>query len=109
MRAAGTFFVLHSIIKELQFYARGNSVFRNYGIEKVTVPYKERVGIKSMKKDDMELSVELSARNSHDEMEILNSCISRYFRGKSESRQLKEQESTILSVLSIYFHGHAKI
>jgi hypothetical protein len=63
----------------------------------------------SMKKDDMELSLGLRTRNSHDEMEILNSCISRYFRGKSESQQLKEQDATILSVLSVYFHGHEKI
>jgi len=69
----------------------------------------ERVGAKSMKKDDMELSSGLSDRNSHDDMESLNSSISRYFRGKSESQQLKEQDSAILSVLSVYFHGHAKI
>lgn len=61
-----------------------------------------------MKRDDGELSVRRSARNSHDEMENLNSCIYRYFNDKSGSRQLKEQESAILSVLSIYFHGHAK-
>jgi hypothetical protein len=62
-----------------------------------------------MKKDDMELSSGLSDRNSYDDMESLNSSISRYFRGKSESQQLKEQDSAILSVLSVYFHGHAKI
>jgi len=62
-----------------------------------------------MRKDDMELSSGLSDRNLHDDMESLNSSISRYFRGKSESQQLKEQDAAILSVLSVYFHGHAKI
>ena len=62
-----------------------------------------------MRKDDMELSSGLSNRNLHDDMESLNSSISRYFRGKSESQQLKEQDAAILSVLSVYFHGHAKI
>ena len=62
-----------------------------------------------MRKDDMELSSGLSDRNLHDDMESLNSSISRYFRGKSESQQLKEQDAAILSVLSVYFHGQAKI
>jgi len=62
-----------------------------------------------MKKDDIDLSIGLTTRNSNNEMENLNSCILKYFNGTSESRQLKEQESTILSALAIYFHGHAKV
>lgn len=62
-----------------------------------------------MKRDDMKLSLGLSASNYHDEKDILNASISRYFRATSESQQLKEQDSAILSVLSVYFHGHEKI
>ena len=62
-----------------------------------------------MKKDDIELSLGLTTRNSNNEMKNLNSCILKYFNGNSESQQLKEQESTILSALAIYFNGHEKV
>ena len=38
------------------------------------------------------------------EVEALKSCITKYFKGKSES-QLKKDESLILSALDIYFYG----
>lgn len=58
-----------------------------------------------MRENDDNLNISLSTLN---EVEALNSCISKYFRGKSESLPLKEDESLILSALTIYFHGVLK-
>ena len=58
-----------------------------------------------MRKNDENLNTGLSTLN---EAEALNSCISKYFKGKSDSLPLKEDESLILSALTIYFHGVSK-
>jgi hypothetical protein len=54
-----------------------------------------------------EADVKLGLRTLNEE-EALNSCISKYFKGKSESLPLKEDESLILSAITIYFHGVLK-
>lgn len=61
-----------------------------------------------MQKNDKEATVGMSVLNPNDEMKSLNSCISTYFRGATGSSPLKEDESFILSALTIYFQGYAK-
>jgi hypothetical protein len=61
-----------------------------------------------MKKNDKEATVGMSVMNQNDEMKSLNSCISTYFRGATGSLPLKEDESFILSALTIYFQGCTK-
>ncbi|HYA14950.1 MAG TPA: hypothetical protein VEF33_11480 [Syntrophales bacterium] len=43
-----------------------------------------------------------------DEVETLDSCVSKYFNVKSEMSPLKKDEFLILSALNIYFHGALK-
>ena len=42
------------------------------------------------------------------EVEALNSCVVKYFKDKSESSSLNEDESLILSALTVYFRGVQK-
>ena len=62
----------------------------------------------AMKKDDKEVAVGLRKLNPHDEVKSLNSCIAAYFKGATGSLPLKEEESFILSALTIYFKGYAQ-
>ena len=55
-----------------------------------------------MREDDADVGIGLRTLN---EVEALNSCILKYFKGKSESSPLKKDESLILSALDIYFNG----
>ena len=55
-----------------------------------------------MRKDDADADIDLKPIN---EVEALKSCISKYFKDKSESPPLKKDESLILSALEIYFYG----
>ncbi|MGZ3749503.1 MAG: hypothetical protein ACXVCD_19355 [Pseudobdellovibrionaceae bacterium] len=55
-----------------------------------------------MKENDADINIGVRALN---EVEALNSCISKYFKGKSESSSFKRDESLILSALDIYFNG----
>jgi hypothetical protein len=61
-----------------------------------------------MKKNDLEVTAALEAGNPYNEMEILNSSLSKYFEGNSGSLSLKEMEASIMAALSIYFQGHIK-
>ena len=58
-----------------------------------------------MSENDADVNIGLRTLN---EVEALNLCISKYFKGKSESSPLKKDESLILSALTIYFHGVLK-
>ena len=55
-----------------------------------------------MKENDADVNIGLRTLN---EVEALNSSILKYFKGKSESSPLKEDESLILSALNKYFYG----
>jgi len=55
-----------------------------------------------MSENDADVDTGLSTLN---EVEALNSCILKYFKGKSESLPLKKDEYLILSALGIYFYG----
>ena len=55
-----------------------------------------------MREDDADGDIGLKTLN---EVEAINSCILKYFKGKSESSQLKKDESLILSALNVYFYG----
>jgi hypothetical protein len=55
-----------------------------------------------MRENDADVNIGLKTLN---EVEALNSCILKYFKGKSESSPLKKDESLILSALDIYFNG----
>jgi hypothetical protein len=55
-----------------------------------------------MRENDADVDIDLRTLN---EVEALNSCILKYFKGKSESSPLKKDESLILSALNIYFGG----
>jgi hypothetical protein len=58
-----------------------------------------------MRENDADAKLDMRTLN---EEEALNLCISKYFKGKSESLPLKKDESLILSALNIYFHGALK-
>jgi hypothetical protein len=58
-----------------------------------------------VRENDADVKLGLRTLN---EVEALNLCISKYFKGKSESSPLKKDESLILSALTIYFHGVLK-
>ena len=58
-----------------------------------------------MSENDADVNIGLRTLN---EVEALNLCISKYFKGKSESSPLKKDESLILSALNIYFYGALK-
>jgi hypothetical protein len=58
-----------------------------------------------MRENDADVKLGLMTLN---EVEVLNSCILKYFKGKSESSPLKKDESLILSALTIYFRGVLK-
>jgi hypothetical protein len=58
-----------------------------------------------MRENDADANIDSRALN---EVEALNLCISKYFKGKSESLPLKEDESLILSALTVYFQGALK-
>ena len=60
----------------------------------------------TMKKNDKDVTVGLSELKRYDEVRFLNSCISRYFRGATGLLPLKEEDSFILSALTIYFQGN---
>ena len=55
-----------------------------------------------MRENDADVDIGLITLN---EVEALNSCILKYFKGKSESPPLKKDESLILSALNVYFYG----
>jgi|APFre7841882630_1041343.scaffolds.fasta_scaffold01691_6 hypothetical protein len=55
-----------------------------------------------MSENDADVNIGLRTLN---EVEALNSSILKYFKGKSESSPLKEDESLILSALNKYFYG----
>jgi hypothetical protein len=55
-----------------------------------------------MSENDADVNTGLRTLN---EVEALNSSILKYFKGKSESSPLKEDESLILSALNKYFYG----
>jgi hypothetical protein len=55
-----------------------------------------------MRENDADINIGVRTLN---EVEALNSCIAKYFKGKSESSSLKKDESLILSALDIYFNG----
>jgi hypothetical protein len=55
-----------------------------------------------MKENDADVNTDLRTLN---EVEVLNSSILKYFKGKSESSPLKKDESLILSALNKYFYG----
>jgi hypothetical protein len=67
-------------------------------------------GENTMKRSDKDVTLGLGLKelNPHEEMETLNSCISIYFKGKSGAVPMKEEESFILSALTVYFQGNAK-
>jgi hypothetical protein len=65
-------------------------------------------GENTMKRSDKDVTLGLKELNPHEEMETLNSCISVYFKGKSGSFPVKEEDSFILSALAKYFQGNAK-
>jgi len=58
-----------------------------------------------MRENDADVDIGSTPLN---EVEAINSCISRYFKGKSKSSPLKRDESLILSALKIYFYGRRK-
>jgi hypothetical protein len=58
-----------------------------------------------MRENDADVNIGLRTLN---EVEALNSCILKYFNGKSESPPLNRDESLILSALDIYFNGERK-
>ena len=58
-----------------------------------------------MRENDADVNIGLRTLN---EVEALNSCILKYFNGKSESSPLNRDESLILSALDIYFNGERK-
>jgi hypothetical protein len=61
-----------------------------------------------MKKSDNEVTARPKVRNPYTDAEIINSSLSKYFKGKSDTLPLKKLEYSILAALSIYFQGHAK-
>ena len=68
----------------------------------------KKEGENTVKRSDKDMTLGLKELNPHEEMETLNSCISIYFKGKSGSFPVKEEESFILSALDKYFQGNAK-
>jgi hypothetical protein len=56
----------------------------------------------TMREDDADAK---NGSKTLNEVEALNSSISKYFKGNSESSPLKKDESLILSALSRYFYG----
>ena len=59
----------------------------------------------SMRESDKSIKIGLKTLN---EVEALNSCVAKYFKDKLESLSLNEDESLILSALTVYFRGVQK-
>ena len=61
-----------------------------------------------MKEIDNEGTACPTVRNPYTDEEIINSSLSKYFKGKSDTLPLEKLEYSILAALSIYFQGPAK-
>jgi hypothetical protein len=61
-----------------------------------------------MKKIENEVTECQKVRNPYSDAEIINSTLSKYFKGKSDTLPLKKLEYSILAALSIYFQDHVK-
>lgn len=61
-----------------------------------------------MKKNAQDVPVNVDAGKSQNVKKMLNPCVSAYFKSKLASFPLKEQDSSIRSVLKIYFQCRGK-
>ena len=89
-------------------YKKGCSISGVPLFKSVNVLSIKKEGENTVKRSDKDMTLGLKELNPHEEMETLNSCISIYFKGKSGSFPVKEEESFILSALDKYFQGNNK-
>jgi hypothetical protein len=60
-------------------------------------------------KKDLEITAQAKGGNHYNEIEVLKSCLTRYFESQPGSLPLKDMELSILATLSIYFHGYTRL
>ena len=56
-------------------------------------------------KKDLEITAQEKSECQYNEIEILKSCLTRYFETQPGSLPLQNMERSIIETLSIYFHG----
>jgi len=58
---------------------------------------------------DLQINSLSKTGRDYTEAERLQSCLTRYFGSQSGASPLKDTELSILSTLSIYFHGNTRL